>query len=181
VPIRGARLRSMMERSEIAEIICEALYTGHFAASLASVVDDQATWTLISGSSQQQTSSDSSPSANYFQGFVGLRGIANFCRAALQIASGDLTGCVIRGDCLFAFGTLRLQAAPNKKLPETNFAGKLGWSNGAKCGARILLHCSPTTKNSGYEMMRLASGRRSAIWIPEAFAKVVSPKWGQCR
>ena len=31
------------------------------------------------------------------------------------------------GDCLFAFGTLRLQAAPNKKPPETNFAGKLIW------------------------------------------------------
>jgi hypothetical protein len=117
----------MMERSEIAEVICEALYTGHVAASLASVVDDQARWTLISGSSQQQTLSDSSPSAKHFQGFVGLCGIANFCRDALKIASGDLTGCVIRGECLFAFGTLRLLAAPNKKPPETNFAGKLIW------------------------------------------------------
>jgi len=116
-----------MERSEIAEFICEALYTGHVAASLASVVDDQATWVLVSGSLQQQTLSDSSPSAKHFQGFIGLRGIANFCRDALQIASGDLTGCVIRGDCLFAFGTLRLKAAPNKKAPETNFAGKLIW------------------------------------------------------
>jgi hypothetical protein len=116
----------MMERSEIAEIICEALYTGHVAASLASVVDDQARWALVSGSSQQQTLSDSSPSTRYFQGLVGLRGIANSCRDALQIASGDLTGCVIRGDCLW-FGTLRLQAAPNKKPPETNFAGKLVW------------------------------------------------------
>jgi len=117
----------MMERSEIAEIVCEALYSGHVAASVASVVDDQARWALVSGSSQQQTLSDSSPSARYFQGFVGLCGIANFCRDALQIASGDLTGCVIRGECLFAFGTLRLQAAPNKKAPETNFAGKLMW------------------------------------------------------
>jgi hypothetical protein len=117
----------MMERSEIAEFICEALYTGHVAPSLASVVDDQATWALVSGGLQQQILSDSSPSAKHFQGFIGLRGIANFCRDALQIASGDLTGCVIRGDCLFAFGTLRLQAAPNKKPPETNFAGKLIW------------------------------------------------------
>src|ERR1700730_7290463 len=117
----------MMRRSEIADIICEAVYTGHVATSLASVVDDQARWALVSGSSLQQTLSDSSPSAKYFQGFDGLRGVANFCRDALQIASGDLTGCVIRGDWLFAFGTLRLQAAPNKKPPETNFAGKLIW------------------------------------------------------
>jgi hypothetical protein len=116
-----------MERAEIAEIICEVLYTGHVAASLASVVHKQSRWVLVSGSSQQQTLSDSSSSAKYFQGLVGLRDIANFCRDALQIASGDLTGCVIRGDCLFAFGTLRLQAAPNKKPPETNFAGKLNW------------------------------------------------------
>jgi hypothetical protein len=117
----------MMERSEIAEIICEALYAGHVAASLASGIDDQARWVLVSGGSQQQTLSDSSPSAKYFQGFVGLCGIANFCRDALKIVSGDLTGCVIRGECLFAFGTLRLLAAPNKKPPETNFAGKLIW------------------------------------------------------
>jgi hypothetical protein len=116
-----------MERSEIAEIICEALYSGHVAASLASIVDDQAKFALISGSSQPQTLSDSSHSAKYCQGFVGLGSIARFCRDALQIASGDLTGCVIRGDCLFAFGTIRLQAAPNKKPPETHFAGKLIW------------------------------------------------------
>ena len=116
-----------MERSEIAEIICEALYSGRVATSLASVVDDQARLALVSGSSQQPTVSDSPHSAKYFQGFAGLYGIANFCRDTLQIASGDLTGCVIRGDCLFAFGTLRLQAAPNKKPPETNFAGKLVW------------------------------------------------------
>src|SRR5260370_41544465 len=115
----------MMERCEIDEIICETLYTRHVAASLASVVDDQARWTLISGSSQQQTLSDSSPSAKYFQGFVGLRGIANFCRDALQIASGELTGCVIRGDCLCASGALRLHAAPNQKPPDTTFAGNL--------------------------------------------------------
>jgi hypothetical protein len=116
----------MMERSEIAEIVCEALYAGHVAASLASVIDDKARWLLVSGTSQQ-TLSDSSHSGKHFQGFVGLCGIANFCRDALQIESGDMTGCVIRGDCLFAFGTLRLRAAPNKKPPETNFAGKLIW------------------------------------------------------
>jgi len=115
-----------MERPEIAEIICEALYTGQVAASLASVVD-QARWALVSGSSQQQTLSDSSHSAKYFQGFVGLRGMADFCRDALQIASGDMTGCVIRGDCLFAFGIIRLKVALDKKPPETNFAGKLIW------------------------------------------------------
>jgi hypothetical protein len=38
-----------------------------------------------------------------------------------------MTGCVIRGDCLFAFGTIRFKAAGNKEPPETNFAGKLIW------------------------------------------------------
>jgi hypothetical protein len=41
-----------MERSKIAEIICETLYTGHAAALLANVVDDQAKWALASGASQ---------------------------------------------------------------------------------------------------------------------------------
>ena len=52
----------MMERSEIAEIFCDVLYTGHVAASLASVVDDQAKWALVSGASQQrQLLSEPSP------------------------------------------------------------------------------------------------------------------------
>jgi hypothetical protein len=122
-----ADLGTAMERSEIAETICEALSSGHVAASLASVVDERAKFALISGSSQPQALSGYSHSAKYFQGFIGLRGIAKFCRDALQISSGDLTGCVIRGDCVFAFGTIRLQAAPHKKPPETHFAGKLIW------------------------------------------------------
>jgi hypothetical protein len=115
----------MMERSEIAEIICEVLYTGRVAESLASVVDEQARWVLVSGSSEE--GADSSQSAKHFQGFLGLRQIASFCRDALQIASGDMTGCVIRAHCLFAFGTLRLRTVLNKKPSETNFAGKLVW------------------------------------------------------
>jgi hypothetical protein len=43
----------MMERSEIAENICEALYAGQVAASLASVVDDQARWALVSSLSNR--------------------------------------------------------------------------------------------------------------------------------
>jgi hypothetical protein len=119
-----------MERSEIAENICEVLFTGEAVALLASVVNDQAEWVLVSGTSGQPPASGSSQSAKYFQGFVGLRGLADFCRNVLQTRSGDLTGCVIRGDCLFLFGTIRLQTARNKKPVETNFAGKLIWRGG---------------------------------------------------
>ena len=44
--------RDMMERSEIAEIICELHYAGDVAAPLANVVDDQANWALVSGEIQ---------------------------------------------------------------------------------------------------------------------------------
>jgi hypothetical protein len=116
-----------MERSKIAETICEVLYTGHAAALLASAVDEQAKWALASGASQQQPTGDPPIGAKCFQGFVGLCGLANFYRDALQIASGDMTGCVIRGGCLFAFGTIRFKAAGDKEPSETNFAGKLIW------------------------------------------------------
>jgi hypothetical protein len=116
----------MMERSKIAEIICEVLYTGHAAASLAGAVDDQSKWALVSGASREPLSNPPI-GAKCFQGFVGLCDLANFCRDALQIASGDMTGCVIRGDCLFAFGTIRFRAADNREPPETNFVGKLIW------------------------------------------------------
>jgi hypothetical protein len=116
-----------MERSEIAEAICEVLCTGNVADSLANVVTDQSKWALISGAWQEQPLSDSSKSAKYFQGFGGLRAAGDFCRNALQIESGDMTGCVIRGDYLFLFGTIRMQATRTKIPPETNFAGKLIW------------------------------------------------------
>src|SRR5437879_644767 len=113
-----------MERSKIAEAICEVLYTGHAARLLTTVVDDKAKWALASGISPQQPASEPSVGAKCFQVFAGLSALANFCRNALQIASGDMTGCVIRGDCLFAFGTIRFKASGDKAPPETSFAGK---------------------------------------------------------
>ena len=119
----------MIERSKIAELICEVLYTGCAASLLASVVDDHARWVLASGASQQHLLSASPVGARYFQGLAGLSDLANFCRNALQIASGDLTGCVIRGGCVFAFGTIRFKPAGDKEPSETNFAGKLIWQD----------------------------------------------------
>lgn len=116
-----------MERSKIAEAICEVLYTGHAARLLASVVDDKAKWALASGTSPQQLASGPPVGAKCFQGFAGLSALATFCRNALQIVSGDMTGCVIRGDCLFVFGTVRLKPSGAKEPPETSFAGKLIW------------------------------------------------------
>jgi hypothetical protein len=116
-----------MERSKIAEAICEVLYTGYAARLLATVVDDKAKWALASGTSLQQPAPEPPVGAKCFQGFAGLSALANFCRNALQIASGDMTGCVIRGDYLFVFGTVRFKASGDRVPPETSFAGKLIW------------------------------------------------------
>jgi hypothetical protein len=73
--------------------------------------------------------SGQSESAKYFRGIAGLQALANFCRKELKAVSGDVTGCVIRGRCVFAFGKLRLQCLPGKEPAETNFAAKLLWGD----------------------------------------------------
>jgi hypothetical protein len=114
-----------MDRSEIADIFCVAVSSGKVPALLEDFVSEEAAWTVVSAST-------ASNSERRYLGIPGLHRLAEFCRERLKIESGDMTGCVTKGDCLFAFGKIQVRSAVEKPCTETSFVVNLVW-----CGSTI--------------------------------------------
>jgi hypothetical protein len=116
--------RRIVDRSEITDILYGAISLGNVPALLEEFVSEQTTWALVSGTGP-------SDSERYFVGISGLRKLVGFCRDDLKIGAGEMTGCVMKGDCLFAFGKIRLANALEKfspdSSPETSFVINLVW------------------------------------------------------
>jgi hypothetical protein len=112
--------RRIVDRSEITDIFCGAISSGNVPALLEEFVSEETTWALVSGTGP-------SDSERYFRGIPGLRGLVEFCRDSLKIGAGEMTGCVMKGDCLFAFGKIRVGSAIEESSPETSFAVNLVW------------------------------------------------------
>jgi len=113
-----------VDRSEITDIFCGAISSGNVPALLEEFVSEQTTWALVSGTGP-------SNSERSFLGISGMRGLVEFCRDNLKIGAGEMTGCVMKGDCIFAFGKIRL-ANPLEKFspdssPETSFVINFVW------------------------------------------------------
>lgn len=109
-----------MDRSEIADLYCVAISSGKVPALLEDFASPQSTWVVVSGTVPGN-------SERHYIGIPGLCRLAEFCRAGLKIEAGEMTGCVIKGDCLFAFGKIRVRSALEKPSVETSFAVSLVW------------------------------------------------------
>jgi hypothetical protein len=110
----------VMDRSEIADIFCKAISSGSVPALFEDFVSEQTTWAVVSGT-------DPSNSERHFLGIPGLGRLVDFCHERLKVAAGEMTGCVIKGDCVFAFGKLRVGSAVEEFSSETSFVVKLLW------------------------------------------------------
>jgi hypothetical protein len=111
----------IMDRIKIAEIVCLAICSGSIPAMLGDFVFEQAPWIVVSATGQ-------SDSERRFLGMAGLHQLIEFCRKDLKIISGEMTGCVIKEDCLFAFGKVRIRGSVKKSSAETSFVVNLVWS-----------------------------------------------------
>ena len=109
-----------MNRGEIADIFCVAISSGNVPVLFERFVSEETTWIVVSGI-------DPSNSERRFLGIRGLDRLAGFCHEGLKIASGEMTGCVMKGDCLFAFGKLRVGNFAEELSTETGFAVNLVW------------------------------------------------------
>ena len=80
----------------------------------------------ILSTADPQTSGEKSPSnAITFSGKEGLRQLALYFRDRLHVISGDLTGCFIHHNLVFAFGRVRLRTSGMGQVAETNIAAKI--------------------------------------------------------
>ena len=109
-------------QTEITAIFCSAICTGKLSPLLAEFIDDDSTWIVASGAPKNPGLDNSQ---RCFHGIGGLQKVIYFCHNDLRIASGVMTGCVIREDSLFGFGKIRLD---REGLPETYYVVKLVWS-----------------------------------------------------
>jgi hypothetical protein len=107
-----------MDRSEIADIFCKAISSGNVPALFEDFVSEHTTWAVVSGT-------DPSNSERHFLGILGLGRLVDFCHERLKVAAGEMTGCAIKGDCLF--GKLRVGSAVEGFSSETSFVVKLLW------------------------------------------------------
>ena len=115
-----AFLREELNRGEIADIFCVAISSGNVPILFERFVSEKTTWVVVSGI-------DPSNSERRFLGIRGLDRLAGFCHQRLKIAAGEMTGCVMKGDCLFAFGKLRVGNFDEELSTETGFAANLVW------------------------------------------------------
>jgi hypothetical protein len=78
--------------------------------------------------SRNRSSQGQSDSERRFLGMPGLHQLVEFCHKDLKIISGEMTGCVIKEDCLFAFGKVRIGGSVKKSVAETSFVVNLVWT-----------------------------------------------------
>jgi hypothetical protein len=109
-----------MVRSEIADICCASIFSGKIPALLVDCASEQSTWAVVSATSP-------SDSERRYLGISGLRQLVEFCRERLKIEASEMTGCVIKGDCLFAFGKIHIGGVAEKSPAETSFVINLVW------------------------------------------------------
>jgi hypothetical protein len=133
-----------MNRSEIADIFCAAISSGKVPVLFKGLVSEQTTWVVVSGT-------DPTDVERRFLGIRGLDRVARFCHERLKIAAGEMTGCVVKGDCLFAFGKLRLGNFVEELSSETSFAANLVWHGVQIVSAqvRIMWPLPPMDADSG--------------------------------
>jgi hypothetical protein len=103
-----------VDRSESADIFCVAMSSGKVPVLLEDLISEETTWAVVSATSP-------SNSERRYLGISGLRQLVEFCRERLKIEASEMTGCVIKGECLFAFGKIHIGCAAEKSHAETSF------------------------------------------------------------
>jgi hypothetical protein len=109
-----------VDRSEIVDIFFAAISSGEIPAILKDSASEQSTWAVVSGTIPGN-------SERQYSGIPGLYRLVEFCRERLKIEAGEMTGCVIKEDCLFAFGKIHVRGAFGKPSVETSTVVNLAW------------------------------------------------------
>ena len=136
-----------MDRAEISDIFCSAISSGKIPTLLEDFASEQSVWAVVSGTVP-------SNSERLYLGILGLHRLAEFCRERLKIESGDMTGCVTKGDCLFAFGKIRIKAGVEKPSVETSFVVNLVWRGLQIVSAQLRIMWPFPSKDGNFEADR---------------------------
>jgi len=113
-----------MERPEIVELLFSALTLAHDAEPLSQFLSARVEW-VLSTADPKTLGEESPPNAIKFSGKQGFQELALYLRDSLHVISGDLTGCIMHHQLIFAFGRVRLQSPGASQPVETNIAARI--------------------------------------------------------
>ena len=113
-----------MERPEIVELLFSALILAHDTEALSQFFSARVEWVL--SAADPKTLGEQSPqNAIKFSGKQGLQELALYLRDSLHVISGDLTGCIMHHQLIFAFGRVRLLSPGASQPVETSIAARI--------------------------------------------------------
>jgi hypothetical protein len=115
-----------MDSTEIAELFCKVLCGESSPANLESFIDEEAIWTLLPVGTSGSASLAHASGID-FLGRSGIVGLMNFLQGTLNILSGEMTGCIAKGDITFVFGKITLETLVNSTVIATNFSAQLSF------------------------------------------------------
>jgi hypothetical protein len=113
-----------MERPEIVELFYSALIDAKQIERLFQFLSPKVEWILAAA--EPHTVGEELPSnALRFLGKEGFRRLGHYFRDSLNVASGDLTGCITHHHLVFSYGRVRIRTRKPGQLAETNIAAKI--------------------------------------------------------
>jgi hypothetical protein len=113
-----------MERPEIVVLLFSALFEPNDIEPLSPFLSQRVEW-ILSAADPKTLGEQSPANAIKFSGKQGFQELALYLRDSLHVISGDLTGCIMHHQLVFAFGRVRLQSPGAGQPVETNIAVRI--------------------------------------------------------
>jgi hypothetical protein len=114
----------MMTSTEIAELFCKVICGEALPEDLESFVSEEAIWTVLPVEKVEAASVENTDNIRFF-GPSGISDLLVFLRGSLEVVSGEMTGCIVKGDITFVFGKITLRTLVNQTIAATAFSAQL--------------------------------------------------------
>src|SRR4030088_1651548 len=115
-----------MVSTEIAELFCKVICGEALPENLESFIDEEAIWTMLPVGTSESSPVEDSNCIRFF-GRSGIAGLLGFLQGSLKVVSGEITGCIAKGEITFVFGKITLQTLVNDMVVATNFSAQLSF------------------------------------------------------
>jgi hypothetical protein len=116
----------MMTSTEIAELFCKVICGEALPEDLEPFVSEEAIWTVLPVEKVEAASVEDTNHIRFF-GPPGIGDLLAFLQGSLEVVSGEMTGCIVKGDITFVFGKITLRTLVNQMIAATAFSAQLSF------------------------------------------------------
>jgi hypothetical protein len=129
----------MMTSTEIAELFCKVICGEALPEDLEPFVSEEAIWIVLPVEKVAAGTVEDTDHIQFF-GPSGISDLLAFLQGSLEVVSGEMTGCIVKGDITFVFGKITLRTLVNQLIAATAFSAQLsfGGSKITVCRLKLL-------------------------------------------